>query len=105
MQIMYKVNGRLFESEKEAKEFENYERIALISKINVMKDSVLPKAYKRTVIAKENFSIIFKMPKKSIVSSCNSVCVILKEVAMAEIALETRIHEYKKMREQLKKMF
>lgn len=46
MQIMYKVNGRLFESEKEAKEFENSERIALISRINKMKDCILPKAYK-----------------------------------------------------------
>lgn len=104
MQIMYKVNGRLFESEKEAKEFENSERIDLISRINVMKDSVLPKAYKRTVIAKENFSLIFKMSKKNIVKQSKEVSDIIREVALSKIALEIRICEYKKMRKQLKNM-
>lgn len=104
MQIMYKVNGILFESEKEAKEFENTERIVLISKINQMKDFVLPKAYKRTVIAKENFSLIFKMSKKSIVKNAKEVSDIIQEVAKSKIALEIKICEYKKMREQLKEM-
>jgi len=108
MQIMYKVNGRLFESEKEAKEYENSERIALISKINQMKDSVLPKYYKRTVIAKENFLLIFriskKMSKKSIVENAKEINDIIQEVAKSKIALEIKICEYKKMREQLKKM-
>ena len=104
MQIVYKVDGRIFESEKEAREFENYERIALVSRINEMKDCILPKAYKRTVIAKENFSLIFKMSKKSIVSNAVEVNGIIKEAVMSKIALETKIHEYKKMREQLKRM-
>lgn len=104
MQIVYKVYGRIFESEKEAREFENSERIALISKINQMKDFVLPKAHKRAVIAKENFSLIFKMSKKSIVKNAKEVSDIIQEVAKSKIALEIKICEYKKMREQLKKM-
>lgn len=104
MQVMYKVNGKLFESEKEAREFENAERIALISRINYMKDYILPKAYKRTVIAKENFSLIFKMSKKSIIKNAKEISDIIQEVAKSKIALEIKINEYKRMRKLLKEM-
>lgn len=104
MQVVYKVNGRIFESEKEAREFENSERIALISNINVMKDYILPKAYKRMVLAKENFSAVFKMSKKSIVKNAREVSYVIQEVAMAKNFLEEKIRVYKKMREQLKGM-
>ena len=104
MQVVYKVNGRIFESEKEAREFENSARIALISRINAMKDDILPKAYKRTVLAKENFSAVFKMSKKSMVKNAREVSSIIQEVAMSKIALEEKICVYKKLREQLKGM-
>ncbi len=104
MQIVYRVNGRIFESEKAAKEFENSTRIEMVSQINEMKRSVLPKAYKRAVIAKENFSLIFKMSRKNIVKNAKEISDIIQEVAKSEIALELRICEYKKMREQLKRM-
>lgn len=104
MQVVYKVNGRIFESEKEAREFENSARIALISNINAMKDDILPKAHKRTVLAKENLSAIFKMSKKSIVNNAREVSYTIQEAYMAEIALEEKIRVYKKLREQLKGM-
>lgn len=104
MQIVYRVDGRIFESEKEAREFENSERIKIVSQINEMKDCVLPKAYKRTVLAKEKLLAIFKMSKKSIVKNAREVSRIIEEACMAEIALEEKIRVYKKMREQLKGM-
>lgn len=104
MQIVYKVNGRIFESEKEAREFENSERILLISRINEMKDCILPKAYKRTVQAKEDFLAFFKMSKKNMVKNAHEVSRVIQEVAMSKIALEEKIRVYKKMREQLKGM-
>lgn len=69
-----------------------------------MKDCILSKAYKRTVIAKENFSLIFKMSKKSIIKNAKEISDIIQEGAKSKIALEIKINEYKKMREQLKKM-
>lgn len=44
------------------------------------------------------------MSKKSIVKHAKEVSDIIQEVAKSKIALEVKICEYKKMREQLKKM-
>jgi hypothetical protein len=104
MQVVYKVRERLFESEKEAREFENLERIHLISQINQMKDCILPKAYKRTVQAKEDFSAFFKMSKKNIFKNGYEVSLAIQEVVRSEIALEEKIRAYKKLREQLEGM-
>lgn len=104
MQVVYRACGRIFESEKEAREFENSERIALIAHINAMKDDILPRAYKRTVLAKENFSVVFKMSKKRMVENAYDVSCILREVVRSKMALEEKIREYKELREQLKEM-